>query len=347
MNKSKIILLRDFIILIATLIMLALAIIAVVSGDSRPRVDSVSYIIGLSIPVIVILSLLLTIYWSFRKSYLVILPLLAIAINYNSILDNLQVRFRSESSATPPENIIRISSFNIHEFIYEKDITSISKLSDFLEVNKIDIICFQEFNTPGFLNIDELSSSFNLLPYSYIKEAKANAIGMSIFSRFPIIQSGRIDFKDSGNGAIWADLQIGDTKRIRVINNHLQTTNLTRNRDAKMSRKVEHLMINSVLRAEQADKVRSFIDSTNIPVIVCGDLNDTPLSYTFSRIKGSRLVDGFREAGLGLGGTFRGMGGIFRIDYILHSKEFKSIKYSNPNIKISDHKPVVSELVYR
>ncbi len=346
MTKNKLKLLRDFLLLIATLIILVLAVIALFSGDSRPKPESYGHIIALSIPAIILSSVILLIYWSFRKSYIAVIPLIALAINYNSILNNFQFRFNTNESSKQNSKLIRISSFNIHEFIYENDITSLSKLVEFLDVNKIDVICFQEFNSPGFINASELSSSFSFLPYSYVKTAQANSIGMAIFSRYPIIRSGRVDFEDSGNGVLWTDLQIEDNNVIRVINNHLQTTNISRDRDAKLSSKIKHLQINSLIRASQAEHVRTIIDTTITPVIVCGDFNDTPQSYTFSIIKGEDLVDGFREAGSGLGGTYRGMGGLFRIDYILHSKHFKSIKYSSPRIKISDHKPVVSELEF-
>ncbi|MDX9781598.1 MAG: endonuclease/exonuclease/phosphatase family protein [Bacteroidales bacterium] len=346
MTKNKLLFLRDFLLLIATLVILALAIIALVSGDSRPNQESYSYIIGLSIPAIILFSILLAIYWSFRKSYIVLIPLIALAINYNSILNNIQFRFNNKEYSKLTSKTIRIASFNIHEFIYENDITSLSKLIEFLDINKIDVVCFQEFNSPGFLNASELNSSFSTLPFSYIKKAEANSIGMAIFSRYPIVNSGILDFENSGNGVLWSDIQIEDNKVVRVINNHLQTTNLSRDRDAKLLKKIDYLKINSIIRAGQAEHIRALIDSTKGPLIVCGDFNDTPLSYTYSTIKGNNLIDGFREAGSGLGGTYRGMGGMFRIDYILHSKEFRSVKYSNPKIKISDHKPVVSELEF-
>ena len=38
------------------------------------------------------------------------------------------------------------------------------------------------------------------------------------------------------------------------------------------------------------------------PVILCGDFNDTPASYTYRTVKGD-LTDGFRDCGSGFGYT--------------------------------------------
>jgi len=347
MNKIRILFLTDFFMAVASFIVFILSITTAISGPSRPEPGSYISLIGLILPAIIFSSLFLTIYWSVRKSFVVLIPLLALSINYDSILSNIQ--FRSDKSNLISNNklSVNIASYNIHEFKYINDQTSVSRVSEFVKSRNLSVICFQEYKVPYFLNSDELIGSFDFLPYNYIKEPDKDEIGMAIFSRYPIIRAKKINFEDTGNGLIWADIKIDSSRIIRIINNHLQTTNYIRNLNADVTRKIEFLQKNSVIRAHQADVVRAIIDTTTIPVIVCGDFNDIPTSYTFSKIKGENLTDGFREAGSWLGGTFRGMGGLLRIDYILHSKEFKSVIYSNPNIDLSDHRPVISELVFR
>ena len=60
-------------------------------------------------------------------------------------------------------------------------------------------------------------------------------------------------------------------------------------------------------RAKQAILLRQIIDTTVYPVIICGDFNDTPASYTYHKIKG-KYIDGFRQRGNGYGFTFKGLG---------------------------------------
>ena len=97
---------------------------------------------------------------------------------------------------------------------------------------------------------------------------------------------------------------------------------------------------NFVKRATQADYIRQMLDAGEGPVIICGDFNDTPASYTYRTVKGD-LTDGFRDCGSGFGYTFRQLKRIFRIDYIIYSPDFKGVTYDSPNLDYSDHKPVV------
>jgi endonuclease/exonuclease/phosphatase family metal-dependent hydrolase len=84
------------------------------------------------------------------------------------------------------------------------------------------------------------------------------------------------------------------------------------------------------------------IDVSPYPVIICGDFNDTPVSYTYNKIRGDRL-DTFCEAGKGMPSTYRlSVVPFFRIDYILHDKNMKSSAYYVHKLDCSDHYPISS-----
>lgn len=103
---------------------------------------------------------------------------------------------------------------------------------------------------------------------------------------------------------------------------------------------------NSRIRAQQVREIRTVIDSTRYPVIVAGDFNDTPSSYTYRQLKGG-MTDGFRAVGNGFGGTFRYLGGVLRIDYIFYDNRFAGVGYYMPQDDVSDHKAVIAELQLR
>ncbi len=87
------------------------------------------------------------------------------------------------------------------------------------------------------------------------------------------------------------------------------------------------------------------MDSSPFPILVCGDFNDLPNSYAYQKIaKG--LEDSFLKKGNGIGSTFIGKIPFLRIDYILHSHHFETIKINIHPQELSDHKAIESNLRY-
>ena len=91
-------------------------------------------------------------------------------------------------------------------------------------------------------------------------------------------------------------------------------------------------------RVSEAIKIKKHINKSPYNVIVCGDFNDTPISYTFSNLK-KGLADAFQESGIGIGNSYVGIPTL-RIDYILHSKKYKSFNYKKNKYELSDHYPI-------
>ena len=93
-------------------------------------------------------------------------------------------------------------------------------------------------------------------------------------------------------------------------------------------------------RAEQADTIHAEIKCSPYPVLVCGDFNDTPASYTYHRVR-KDLVDGFHDCGSGYQYTFRQLYKLWRIDYVFYSNEFSGLTYISPELFFSDHNMVI------
>jgi endonuclease/exonuclease/phosphatase family metal-dependent hydrolase len=94
-------------------------------------------------------------------------------------------------------------------------------------------------------------------------------------------------------------------------------------------------------RAEQAIVVKEHINSSPYPVIVCGDFNDTPISYSYRKIR-KGLKDAFVESGSGAGFTYKGKYPPNRIDYILFDDRLSSSGYISDRVKYSDHYPITA-----
>ena len=99
-----------------------------------------------------------------------------------------------------------------------------------------------------------------------------------------------------------------------------------------------------IKRAEQADFLSEHLKSAPYNVLLCGDFNDTPISYTYERIIRSReFKDAFREKGIGFGSTHVGVFPFLRIDHLFMDKGIKLNYYRVLKEEYSDHYPVISE----
>ena len=167
-------------------------------------------------------------------------------------------------------------------------------------------------------------------------------------------------FKGSYNGAAVYEIDINGEIYL-VANTHLESNrisasdkklygNLLVKRDSETFNKVtsnikERLGRGYTKRAIQVQKLSDYIARQEFDKqIICGDFNDTPISYAYKKMKGNPLKDAYASTGFGPGITYYEDFFLFRIDYILHSKNLKSHKTKVDRGKFSDHYPVLTYL---
>jgi endonuclease/exonuclease/phosphatase family metal-dependent hydrolase len=248
---------------------------------------------------------------------------------------------------------IKLLSYNLQGFRipYQKNTTQ-EQIAEFINREKPDIICLQEFYTNNTVTEELFASLLDGYQYRavfYSVKRKNSSYGVATFSRYPIKMTLEIPFEKTANAAMYTDIDI-DGKVIRVYNVHMQSIKLNINsKFSGKSGKIDEIEEVSsrlktafIKRAGQVDIMSKHIDVSPYPVIVCGDFNDTPVSYTYNKIRGNRL-DAFCEAGKGMSSTYRlAFLPFFRIDYILHDNIMKTLTYSVHKIDYSDHYPISS-----
>lgn len=249
-------------------------------------------------------------------------------------------------------------TYNVRSFFGESGASNVDDIVRLIGEYDPDIVCMQEFNA----RLAEKSDDFALLDEKYESaafgrtQAPDSLYGASLFilSKYRILCSGIVL---TPNTSVWADLLIGDDT-VRVFNNHLRSTAIKAadneyitNRDfisdtareVKIRSIVSRLRENSILRAAQVDSIADVIADARARCIVCGDFNDTPMSYVYRTMAGG-LNDAFSKSGSGYSHTFRGFFNTLRIDYVLCSDSFDPVSYEVPQVEYSDHLPVVVRL---
>ena len=94
-------------------------------------------------------------------------------------------------------------------------------------------------------------------------------------------------------------------------------------------------------RAHQADTVANYVARhDDKKIILMGDINDTPVSYTHHRFT-ENLTDVYRATGNGFGRSFHLDAIYVRIDHIFCSSHFKPFSARvDQTVPFSDHYPV-------
>lgn len=313
---------------------------------------------GLSYPILFFLSLVLLIYWAIVKSKwaLVILGVLILGFNYHTRL----IAIGAETEPIPDaKTTLKIISNNVRIFdLYESDPKTkfATRDSIFAYVNRsnAEVACFQEFyekDQPTNFSTDDL---FNKLfksvdhhdRYAY-KPNGRQRFGIIMFSKYPMIAKGDIIFETDDdknfNFCIYADI-VKNMDTFRVYNVHLQSVKIGEiEGDSEYSslakRLIDKLRVAYPKRADQALRITEHISKCPYPVIVCGDFNDTPVSYVYNQFN-SNLTDAFLNCGSGIGTTYVGKIPAGRIDYIFHSPELFSTNFVVQKHPISDHRAI-------
>jgi endonuclease/exonuclease/phosphatase family metal-dependent hydrolase len=106
----------------------------------------------------------------------------------------------------------------------------------------------------------------------------------------------------------------------------------------------EKMLGTFIKRSQQVDRIIGHINETPHRTIICGDFNDTPMSYTYHTLAKNRK-DTFKEAGKGFGATFVPMWPLLRIDYLLVPEDSQCITHTIHRSGLSDHYPVSAEII--
>lgn len=325
--------------------------------------------LGLAFPFLLLLVLFFLIGWLLiLKPRLALISFVALLFGIKSISVFYSFHTPAKFSITKNPSTIRVVSWNVARFIELKRNTNKGsevrkKMFDLIKQQNADVLCLQEFHTstnPLYYNNIEAVQRDLGYPYYYFsfdEDGDNHYYSSIIFSRFPIVDSGRVRYPRPTlpDVLLHADINIkGDT--VRFYTTHLQSVQFVKkdyDRIGKIKSAEDSLIANSksilaklktgiTNRSLQADIVHEVISNSPYPRIFCADLNDVPNSYTYFTVKGD-MQDAFLKKGTGIGRTFTGLSPTLRIDYMLADKQFNILQFKRVAKKLSDHFMLVAD----
>ncbi len=324
---------------------------------------------GIAYGAFLLVNFFFIIFWLFVKRRLALISLFTILVGFNHLFAYWQpLPFNLKKA--PEGKSIKVLSHNVRLFGWYNWRTNIEdrdRMFRRLELIDADVMCFQEFFHNSGIGVFETRETLKKVTGAeYLYDEYTSVVhhnqkyGIAILSKYPIVGKGRIDFTgERSNVCIYTDLNIdGDT--VRVYNAHVasirfsdknyafieEIMNQPREGAADLTEGfniITRLATAYKNRAKQTQKIVAHLENSPYPVIFCGDMNDTPVSYNYGMLSGL-LTDSFRRGGWGIGNTYIGKFPSFRIDYIFHDKRFDSNGYATHDEETSDHHAISTRI---
>lgn len=347
---------------IVSLVVYLATILAAFGGRINPDYITFPSLLCLAFPYLAILSIILIVFWALsRKIIFCALGIATVVI----CLTPLSVAFPLGNSrmANKGDNTFKIMSWNV---LHTNDIREPdnpgNRAIEYMINSDADIICLVEMNDFSKNEIHNYSQSqmdslFKVYPY----KSGLNSTAMKILSRYPVERLGKMGFDHNGYCRF-------DCYKVTFPNNHelvvalahlfsyglseeerQVVTEINSMESAKSSMKefkgpIRNKLRNAFrLRAEDAKRLREELDdiSKDIPLIVCGDFNDVPTSWTYNIIRGDDLRDAYTETNFGPGITYNLHAFYFHIDQMLYRGPLEALDLDIGKINSSDHYPLI------
>ncbi|HEV8079271.1 MAG TPA: endonuclease/exonuclease/phosphatase family protein [Chitinophagaceae bacterium] len=326
-------------------------------------------LLTLSLPYILIILLIFFFWWLFGKKIWMLISLSAIAFCFNAVQNFFPLRF-SAAFKEKKINSFRVMDWNVKYFNileYKTHPERKEQMMSLIKDYQPDIACIQEMvggdddKAINYLGDFKRTLQFSNYYYSYENAYNFDPVhhfGIIIFSKYPVINKKTISSPPHDYNSIFQYVDIVvNTDTLRIFNIHLQSLSLStdnlkyidnpiKNKDtvfAESKSIMSKLKKGFVKRWVQANRVKEEIDKSPYPIIVCGDFNDVPNSYAYSKI-GDGLQNAFVKKGAGFGRTYSGISPTLRIDNIFVDKKFTVEQFTRIPKKLSDHFPIIADI---
>lgn len=346
---------------IPNLAFLAVYIGAMLSPTVSPVKTQIPAFLNLGFGVILIVLLALWLFYLLRRKWVYFAGYsLIILMSWGYIFSYFPVNF---GHGLNDKHDLRVMTYNVRSFL-GRDEEGHLLAPDLIREYGAEIVALQEANyyPDQFPVAQKVKRLLKDYPYVHVHKTQAFA------SKFPIIEMEEIEYDSHGNGSYVYLLKTPEDKNILVVNNHMVSYSLgvkereeykdylrdLRLRDLPrqfmaVKKRLGPQLNRRAVAAEIVHKELKAILERLEPdlVIVMGDLNDTPKSYTYQQLRND-MRDAYADTGMGLGVSYNDRWMPFRIDHLFYEGKAKAIGSELPKYKdYSDHNPLIVDFNWK
>ena len=327
---------------LVTVLLLCLSVASTYISPEKIRLLSLA---GLAFPIFLggtVFMFFISLLFAWRRSWI---PLVGLLLCSTTVYQYFPINFPSPA----PKQSLKVMTYNTAGFGMwtgsnknKNDNNGDNRLvRDILRENP-DIVGYQE----GFYGSQYHEHVEPMLKRNgmYHKSVLSSDNYIGCISRYPILETDTICKTDVTNAVLFK-IKLSNADTLYFVVTHLKSMGLSEEERKTFKENVEQLRDDdsndslnydglfhlarkiaraSEPRARQADIIAKFIEENkHRNLIVCGDFNDTPVSYTYQTIASAgNLDDAFVQSGNGLGRTFNRHAMVVRIDHILYGADY-------------------------
>ena len=288
-----------------------------------------------------VLILIILIYLKSRRTLLI--PIVALLFSIPGLMKSYSLGEEKDGDAQ-----IKVMTYNVGVFRdyndenrYASDVKK--SLAKLVKEENPDVLCLQE---SGKWPNSTASAFSQMIGYKYYSVNKTN--GNSYFSKYPLQDVNAFDNEGLIKFVDIKKVKINNKDSFYLANCHLNSFRISDDIDDINEKEVyksviEKLVNGFMSRAKITKLLLNNMPDDNLPLVICGDFNDTPLSYTYNEMKNAGLKDAFLTASAGIGKTYCGKLPLLRIDYFWYNDYVEVISYKRIKQTTSDHYPLVMD----
>lgn len=348
---------------IVSAVVFLLTILSAFGGKINPQYFAIPSVFTLALPYFAILTGIIALFWLCTGRFIfAALAAGTIVLCAGPLKQAFPLNFAKQHE----ENRLKFTlmSYNIlHTDDMRNPDSKTNRAVEYLLHSGVDVICMAELRN---FSPKELRKASPMLIDSLIKaypfRAGLSSTDIKIMSKYPVDRMGITD-ADTQTRFDMFNVHFPGGHNLRVAMVHLPSYNLTEEErrvvsdmksvdGAKQSVKelkgsiLQKLRNSFRERARMAEKLRAAIDTVTGPLIVCGDFNDVPASWTYNIIMGDDMHDAYTETNFGPTWTYNAHFFYFHIDQMLYRGPLKALKVRKGKINTSDHYPLIGEFEF-
>ncbi len=351
---------------ILSIILFLLTLLSAFGGRINPDYVTFPSIFTLALPYFAIATMIVTAAWLAAGRFITAgLGVLTLVAAWAPVSTAFPMHFSSDP--TNPKRTFSLLTYNIvHGWDQQKseDEVEVNRSFEYVLNSGADIVGLQELYSVDETEIPNFTPALKDSLYKrYPYRAGTGLTELKVLSRYPVrlikeyhpVEGGQCRFalyevQLPWGKLSWINMHMNSyelTNQERHVVKDMISVKGTKEGVEEMKGDIRKKLTASFKeRAIHARQIEKVLEGITGPIIVSGDFNDVPESYSYRILRGAGLRDAYVDTSFGPLITYNRYGFWFHLDQVFYRGDIKPLRFSKGTIKSSDHYPLKIEFEY-